>query len=31
LLGDLKKKELIRVEGSTLVISDRPALEQMAA
>jgi CRP/FNR family transcriptional regulator len=31
LLGDLKKKELIRVEGSTLVIRDRPALEQMAA
>lgn len=31
LLGDLKKKELIRVEGSMLVIRDRPALEQMAA
>lgn len=31
LLGDLKKKSLIRVEGSTLVIRDRSALEQMAA
>lgn len=31
LLGDLKKKELIRVDGSTLIIRDRPALEQMAA
>jgi CRP/FNR family transcriptional regulator len=31
LLGDLKKKEFIRVEGSTLIIRDRPALEQMAA
>lgn len=31
LLGDLKKKELIRVDGSTLVIRDRPALELMAA
>ncbi len=31
LLGDLKKKELIRLDGSTLVIRDRLALEQMAA
>jgi CRP/FNR family cyclic AMP-dependent transcriptional regulator len=31
LLGDLKKKELIRLDGSTLVIRDRPALELMAA
>lgn len=31
LLGNLKKKELIRIEGSTLIIRDRPALEQMAA
>jgi CRP/FNR family transcriptional regulator, cyclic AMP receptor protein len=31
LLGDLKKKSLIRVEGTMLVIRDRSALEQMAA
>jgi CRP/FNR family transcriptional regulator len=31
LLGELKKKSLIRVEGSTLVIHNRPALELMAA
>ena len=31
LLGDLKKKELIRLDGSTLMIRDRLALEQMAA
>lgn len=31
LLGDLKKKELIRLEGSTLVIRNRNALEALAA
>jgi CRP/FNR family cyclic AMP-dependent transcriptional regulator len=31
LLSDLKKKELIRLEGSTLVIRNRGALETMAA
>ena len=31
LLGDLKKKEFIRVEGSTLVIQNRTALEALAA
>lgn len=31
LLSDLKKKELIRLEGSTLVIRNRVALEAMAA
>jgi len=31
LLGDLKKKELIRLEGSTLVIRNRMALEALAA
>jgi len=31
LLGDLKKKELIRLEGSTLVIRNRTALESLAA
>jgi CRP/FNR family transcriptional regulator, cyclic AMP receptor protein len=31
LMGDLKKKELIRLEGSTLVIRNRIALEAMAA
>lgn len=31
LLCDLKKKELIRREGSTLIIRDRAALEAMAA
>jgi len=31
LLGDLKKKELIRLEGSTLVIQNRMALEALAA
>jgi len=31
LLSDLKKKELIRLEGSTLVIRNRPALEALAA
>jgi CRP/FNR family transcriptional regulator len=31
LLNELKKKELIRLEGSTLVIRNRPALEAMAA
>jgi CRP/FNR family transcriptional regulator, cyclic AMP receptor protein len=31
LLGDLKKKELIRLEGSTLVIQNRTALEALAA
>ncbi|HEY1263339.1 MAG TPA: Crp/Fnr family transcriptional regulator [Terriglobales bacterium] len=31
LLNDLKKKELIRLEGSTLVIRNRPALEALAA
>jgi CRP/FNR family cyclic AMP-dependent transcriptional regulator len=30
-LSDLKKKELIRLEGSTLVIRNRPALEALAA
>jgi CRP/FNR family transcriptional regulator len=30
LLGSLKKKELIRLEGSTLVIRDRVALEALA-
>jgi CRP/FNR family cyclic AMP-dependent transcriptional regulator len=31
LLSDLKKKELIRLEGSTLVIRNRTALEALAA
>ena len=31
LLSDLRKKELIRLEGSTLVIRNRPALEALAA
>jgi CRP/FNR family transcriptional regulator, cyclic AMP receptor protein len=31
LLSELKKKELIRLEGSTLVIRDRTALEALAA
>jgi CRP/FNR family transcriptional regulator len=31
LLSDLKKKELIRLEGSTLVIRNRTALEAMSA
>ena len=31
LLSDLKKKELIRLEGSTLVIRNRIALEALAA
>jgi len=31
LLNELRKKELIRLEGSTLVIRDRPALEALAA
>jgi CRP/FNR family transcriptional regulator, cyclic AMP receptor protein len=31
LLGDLKKKELIRLDGSTLVIQNRIALEALAA
>jgi len=31
LLSELKKKEFIRIEGSTLVIRDRPALEALAA
>jgi len=31
LLGDLKKKELIRLEGSTLIIRNRMALEALAA
>ncbi len=31
LIGDLKKKEFIRLEGSTLVIRNRTALEAMAA
>lgn len=31
LLSELKKKELIRIEGSTLVIRNRPALEALAA
>jgi len=31
LLGDLKKKELIRLEGSTLIIRNRIALEALAA
>jgi CRP/FNR family cyclic AMP-dependent transcriptional regulator len=31
LLGELKKKELIRLEGSTLVIRNRTALEALAA
>jgi CRP/FNR family transcriptional regulator, cyclic AMP receptor protein len=30
LLSELKKKELIRLEGSTLVIRNRPALEAVA-
>jgi len=30
LLGDLKKKDLIRLEGTTLVIKNRTALEAMA-
>jgi CRP/FNR family transcriptional regulator, cyclic AMP receptor protein len=31
LIGDLKKKEFIRLEGSTLIIRNRTALEAMAA
>jgi CRP-like cAMP-binding protein len=31
LLNELKKKELIRLEGSTPVIGNRTALEAMAA
>jgi CRP/FNR family transcriptional regulator len=31
LLSDLKKRDFIRVEGSTLVIRDRTALEQLTA
>jgi hypothetical protein len=31
LLSDLKKREFIRLEGSTLVIRNRPALEALAA
>jgi len=31
LLSELKKKELIRLEGSTLVIRNRTALERLAA
>jgi len=31
LLSELKKKELIRLEGSTLVIRNRPAWEALAA
>jgi CRP/FNR family cyclic AMP-dependent transcriptional regulator len=31
LLSDLKKKEFIRLEGSTLVIRNRTALEALAA
>ncbi len=31
LLSELKKKEWIRLEGSTLVIRNRPALEALAA
>ena len=31
LLSDLRRKELIRLEGSTLVIRNRPALEALAA
>ena len=30
-LGNLKRQELIHIEGSTLIIRDRSALEQMAA
>jgi CRP/FNR family transcriptional regulator len=31
LIGDLKKKELIRLDGSTLVIQNRTALEALAS
>ena len=31
LLSELKRRELIRLEGSTLVIRNRPALEALAA
>ena len=31
LLSELKKKELIRLEGSTLIIRNRTALEALAA
>jgi CRP/FNR family cyclic AMP-dependent transcriptional regulator len=31
LLSDLKKKQLIRLEGSTLVIRNRTALEALAS
>ena len=31
LLSDLKKKEFIRLDGSTLVIRNRTALEALAA
>lgn len=30
LLSDLRKRDLVRLDGSTLVIKNRPALEQMA-
>jgi CRP/FNR family transcriptional regulator, cyclic AMP receptor protein len=30
LLSDLKKKRLIRLEGATLIIRDRPGLEALA-
>jgi CRP-like cAMP-binding protein len=30
-LGDLRKKELIRLEGSTLVIRNRSGLEELAS
>jgi CRP/FNR family cyclic AMP-dependent transcriptional regulator len=31
LLSDLKKKQLIRAEGPTLIIRDRPTLEALAS
>jgi len=31
LLSDLKKRQLIRAEGPTLIIRDRPALEALAS
>jgi len=31
LLSDLKKKELIRLEGATMVIRNRPCLEALLA
>jgi hypothetical protein len=31
LFGDFKKKHLVEVKGSTLIIKDKPALEKLVA